>query len=78
MRADDIKVRRIYPKFDLGDVVYHKTAKEERKGIIVGWNVRPGMIHYVVAWDEETTECHFEMELTTVFVKEWGATNADE
>lgn len=78
MRTDDVKSRQIYPKFDFGDVVYHRTAKEERKGIIVGWNVRPGGIQYVVAWDAETTEVHFDIELTTVFVKEWGETNVDE
>ena len=78
MRTDDVKARQIYPKFDFGDVVYHRTAKEERKGILVGWNVRPNVIQYVVAWASDSCEVHFDMELTTIFEKEWGASNVDE
>jgi hypothetical protein len=78
MRADDIKSRTIYPKFDMGDVVYYRTAKEQRKGIVVGLNVRPTGIQYCVAWAEDSCELHFDMELTTVFEPDYGPAGDDE
>lgn len=77
MRTDDVKSRQIYPKFDFGDVVYHRTAKEPRKGIVVGWNVRPNVIQYCVAWASDSCEVHFDMELTTVFEPDYGSNVED-
>ena len=50
------------PKFNIGDLVYHKT--EDIPGIVIAMIYRPGSMVYQVVWQGRCTEDHYEIELT--------------
>lgn len=52
----------IYVAFKIGEIVYLKVDPEE-KGLVIGYDVRPDLIHYCVAWPGEN-RYHYEVELT--------------
>lgn len=53
----------IEAKYKIGKVVFLSTDEDQKKRLIVGINVRPGNIIYLLTCGERTTE-HYEMEIT--------------
>jgi hypothetical protein len=51
------------PKFNIGDLVYHRT--EDTPGIVIAMIYRPAGMLYQVVWQGRVTEDHYEVELTT-------------
>jgi hypothetical protein len=75
---DDLKIRTIYVKFDLGDIVYLKINPEPYKGMVTGINVSPGGNYYSVTWEDGHESNHYDMELTTEFIPDYRAKNAED
>lgn len=53
--------------FRYGQIVYHVTAREKKKGVVVGYQLRPGSLVVLVTWDGPADGYHFPFELTTEF-----------
>jgi hypothetical protein len=53
--------------FWLGDIVYLRTATDEKPGMITGVYVTPGGLKYIVTSDRHDTY-HYAMELSTEYV----------
>lgn len=78
MRTDDLKTRQIYVKFDIGDIVYHKLAKEKHPGMVTGIVVRPSGNFFYVSWPDNTETAHFDLELTREFIPDYSSDNAED
>lgn len=54
----------LYVEFRIGDFVYAR-VEPGRKGMVVGYDVRPGFILYYVVWQENEHTYHYDIELTS-------------
>jgi len=78
MRGDDVKHTTIYAKYRIGDVVYHKLSNDKWPGVVTGLLVRPTGTHYFVAWADCTESQHYDIELTSEFIKNFDTDNVDD
>lgn len=56
-------IKNIKPLYDFGNIVYHLTDPEQCKGIVVGYEVHPGNLKYLVSFNG-SAEAFYAFELT--------------
>ena len=52
-------------KFNIGDTVYLKTDQDQRECLIVGIDIRPNCLTYLISYGNEHGE-HYEIELSKI------------
>jgi hypothetical protein len=65
--------KRVSFTHSIGDIVYHRLAAEREPGLVTGLFVRPGCCGYNVTWPDCVERTHYEMELTTEYLPDYGA-----
>ncbi len=57
------------PEYQIGDVVYLRTAGEKAAGMITGYIIRSESMVYLVSWGDDHCEtAHYPIELADEFV----------
>jgi hypothetical protein len=64
-----MQIRTLYA---LGQTVFHRLARERAPGLITGLQVYPGGYLYQVTWPDRSESRHYELELTTEYVPDFG------
>lgn len=77
-RGDDVKAVTIYVAFRIQDIVYLRTNSEKCTGMVVGLNCRPPGTSYLISWADGTKSEHYDIELTTEFIKTFDVETDDE
>lgn len=71
---DDLKNRSVQAAYWLTDIVYLRVNDEHRPGMITGIQVRANdSLLYGVTWRGGSESWHFECELSSEFVPDFGA-----
>jgi hypothetical protein len=65
--------RTIHCAYALGDIVYYRLARERLPGLVTGIKLTPQGLSYLVSWPDHQEHQHYEMELSTEFVPDYGA-----
>ena len=78
MRTEDMKAVTHYVKFYIGDTVYLRLNREEYRGMVTGYNIRPNGVTYLVSWEDASDTCHYDLELTTEFIPDYNSPNSDD
>lgn len=61
------------PKYDLGEIVFHRAASDKIKGIVIAFKLyADGGMAYEVNWGDRASSTNFESELTDTFLKEFS------
>jgi hypothetical protein len=60
------------------DIVFLRLATERVAGMITAVTLRPGSAVYDVSWPDTSTTCHYDFELTTEYVPDFGTTEQED
>lgn len=58
--------------WEFGTVVYLRTREDRVKGFVTGYSVAPGGNTVWVSWPDTTETKHYDFELTTEYVPDFG------
>lgn len=55
---------KLFVLFRIGEIVYSR-LDPERKGMVLGYDVRPDLTHYYVVWSDGEYSYNYEMQLSS-------------
>jgi hypothetical protein len=64
--------------FPIGSFVFLKVAEERRRGLVVGYQICPDDILYIVGWSGGSDSRHYPIELTSKFQPDYVNDAAEE
>jgi len=65
--------RKFEAKYTLGQIVYHRAAPEQMKGVVSALRLyADGGMAYEIIWGDRNSGTCFEIELTDTFLKDFN------
>jgi hypothetical protein len=59
--------------YQIGDVIYLRVRDDALRGMITSITLTPGCPIYFIKWGDGSSSTHYEIEITTEYIPDFGA-----